>query len=181
MINAKFSQEMVSIIKDMIGNTFCSFECGDITQNEVYGNFQVNLNDFSVEFLNEAQEIPFYDLIEEVSFFTCKRKKVNDTFVPYCAEPVRKYEINEKVLSVEIVNDCVSVNEGEYEISFDMAIIIKTNRHIYTFSRGWFFSETITISVDKEFDRIYPIEKVIEDWSDSGENRAIVKRTVTML
>ena len=181
MINARFSEEMLSAMKDMPGNVFCSFECGNIIKNETYGNFQINLDDFSLEFLNEVHEIPFYDSTEDVSFFTCKKKLMNRKFSPYCAEPAREYVINEKILSVEIVSDFISVNNGEYEIIFDMAIIIQTNQHKYIFSRGWFFGETITISVDKSFNDIYPIEKVIEDWADSGENEVIVKRTVERL
>ena len=62
-----------------------------------------------------------------------------------------------------------------------MAVIIETENHKYIFSRGWFFSETIDISVDEEFDNIYPISKVVEDWADEGENKVNVVRTIKKL
>ena len=102
-------------------------------------------------------------------------------FKPYCEEKSEKHTINENVISVSIIEDSVSVNDGEYDIAFDMAVVIKTDKHSYMFSRGWFFSETIDISVDKEFNEIYPINRVVKDWSEDGENKVDVSRNVRKL
>lgn len=177
MIKAKFSSEMLKIIKSMVGKVFCSYECGNMVPDEAYGNLQINLDDFAIEILNEVKELPFYDSTEDISYFTCEKKSLNESFKPYCEEPSEKHLINENILSVYIIEDSISINGGEYDINFDMAIIIETNKHKYVFSRGWFFSETIDIAVDKEFDDIYPISRVVEDWSDDGENKVNVIRT----
>lgn len=181
MVEAKFSSEMIGFIKGMVGSVFCSYECGSMVPNEAYGNLQINLDKFSVELLNEVKELPFYDSTEDISCFTCKRKSLSESFQPYCEEPSEKHFINENVLSVYIVDDSISINGGEYDIDFDMAIIIETDKHKYIFSRGWFFGETIDISIDKEFDDIYPINKVVEDWSDEGDDRVTVVRNVRKL
>ena len=177
MIKAKFSSEMLKILKGMVGKDLCSYECGNMVPNEAYGNLRINLNDFAIEILNEVNELPFYDSTEDISYFTCQKKSLRKSFKPYCEEPSEKHLINENVLSVHIIEDNISINDGEYDISFDMAIIIETNKHKYVFSRGWFFSETIDISVDKEFDDVYPISRVVEDWSDEGDNKVNVIRT----
>ena len=176
MVKAKFSNEMLEYIKKMVGHTLCSYEYGKMVQNEAYGNLQINLDSFAIEILNEVKELPFFDSTEDISYFTCEKKSLSEPFKPYCEEPCKKHLIDEKVLSVYIVEDSISINDGEYDITFDMAIIIETCNHKYIFSRDWFFSETISISLDEEFDNIYPISNVIEDWSDEGENKVEVKR-----
>ena len=181
MIRAKFTDEMIEIIRSMIGRCFCTYECGNMVSNEAYGNLQINLDDFAIEFLNEIKELPFFDSTEDISFFTCEKKSLSKKFKPYCEEPTTRHLINENILSVYIVEDCISINGGEYDINFDMAVIIETENHKYIFSRGWFFSETIDISVDEEFDDIYSISKVVEDWADEGENKVNVVRTIKKL
>lgn len=181
IVKAKFSSEMLKNIKDMVGKVFFSYECGNMVLDEVYGNIQINLDNFSIEILNETNEMPFYDLMEDISYFTCKKKSLNKSFRPYCGEKSEKHMINDTIMAVYIVDDNISINNGEYDIDFDMAIIIETSKHKYTFSRGWFFSETINISVDKEFDEVYPISKVVEDWSDEGYNQVKVIRNINLL
>ena len=139
MVEAKFSSEMIEIIKSMVGNVFRSYECGNMVPNEAYGNQQINLDKFLVEFLNEVKELPFYDSTEDISQFTCKKKSLSESFRPYCEESNEKHLINENVLSVYIIDDSISINDGEYNIDFDMAIIIETDKHKHIFSRGWFF------------------------------------------
>ena len=62
-----------------------------------------------------------------------------------------------------------------------MALIVKTDTHKYIFSREWYFSENIIISCDKEFNDIYPISMVEESWSDDGENKVTINRTMKEL
>jgi len=181
MVTAKFTDEMIKIITSMIGKVFCSYECGNTFDNQTYCNFQINLEDSSIEFMNEVKDFPFYDSSEELSTFSCKKLPLNTLFKPYCGEPSKKHLINEEITSVSIVNDEITINNDEYSISFDMAIIIDTTSHKYTFSRGWFFGEEIDISKDLDFNDVYPIHNVIEDWSEDGENDVKVIRTKKVL
>ena len=179
MVTARISDEMAEMLKTVVGDAFCSYECGVAEFGETYGNLRMNFGKSAVELSNLVRELPFYDGKEDISCFACKR--ADEPFEPYCEEPGETYAVNEKVVSVHLVCDEISINDGAYEIAFDMAVIIGTERHAYTFSRGWFFSETIRISVDREFDEIYPIERVIGDWSDEGENQVRVRRSVRKL
>ena len=39
MIIAKFSKDMIKILKDMIGHSFCSYVCGNTIAGEAYDTF----------------------------------------------------------------------------------------------------------------------------------------------
>ncbi len=180
MNKAKFTNEMIEIIKTIKGKTFCSYDCAKFL-DEAYGNIRINLNDFSIEFLNETKETHFWDSFEDISCFSCKKVDINSTFKPYCDEDFQNYSINEKIQQIQIISDTISINNKEYEISFDMAVIINTEKHNYIFSRGWFFGEVISINVDKNYDEIYPVKQVIDDWDDDGKNNVAVSRCVKVL
>ena len=45
------------------------------------------------------------------------------------------------------------------------------------FSRDIWFSEVITINENDDYDAVYSIDKVVEAWSDDGENKVKVIRT----
>ena len=53
-----------------------------------------------------------------------------------------------------------------YEITFDMALVITTSAHKYIISRGWQFDEILDGHVDRELNDIYPVEKVVEEWNN---------------
>ena len=76
---------------------------------------------------------------EEISMFSCAVKSEEELFQPYCEEPYETFVVNERIEKISIINDQISVNDGEYDISFDMAVVIETEKHRYMFSRGWFF------------------------------------------
>ena len=78
---------------------------------------------------------------------------------------------------IEIINDVIEVNDGEYEISFDRAIIFRTDKKDIMFSRDIWFSEVITINENDDYDAVYSIDQVVEAWSDEGENKVNVVRT----
>ena len=69
------------------------------------------------------------------------------------------------------------LNDGEYEISFDRAIIFRTDKKDIMFSRDIWFSEVITINENDDYDAVYSIDQVVEAWSDEGENKVNVIRT----
>ena len=89
--------------------------------------------------------------------------------------------IDEKIQSVEVVNDEIKVNHGEYEISIDQALIIKTKHNVYSFYKDWMYSEVINIAVDRKCEKVYEVEKVHDEWSDHGNDYTEIKRTKKVL
>lgn len=180
MVQAKFTSEMIDCLRKLIGESFVSYD-GAIMNQTAYGNLQLNTEHFSVELRNEVHPFSLFSEVEDVSCFSCIFKRAGTIFEPFCEEPWKTVPINEKITGVSIVSDTVIVNDDEYAITFDMAVIIKTEKHQYSFSRNWFFSETINLSVDKGLDDVYPISRVIADWNDDGNRRASVQRSIVSL
>lgn len=176
MINAKLSSNMLSTLKSLIGNHLISCD-GAFNNNVAYGNIQINTDLGSVEINNAVTTLPYFDEQEDISIFTCTASQINKNFKPFCDEPYTTIPINEKIIGISIINDSIFVEQEHYAINFDMAIIIQTIGHSYVISRDWFFSETITLSIDEDFDDVYPISRVISDWNNDGEYTVSVTRT----
>ena len=64
----------------------------------------------------------------------------------------------------------------ENKVAFDMAIIIKCQTRTIIFSRGWHFSEVISVMSDTA--EVYPVANVVSDWENDGDNQVTVDRTI---
>ena len=167
---------MEEILRKIKNANFISYECGKIFDN-AYGNLRINTDIFSIELTNLQKTTPFFDAEEEVAGFGCKLVEINSEFRPYCEENFQAFKVGETINDIEIINDSISVNDADFEISFDQAIIIRTESNVIMFSRNIWFSEIITISEHDDYNSMYPISRVVEDWSDEGENIVKVIRT----
>lgn len=176
MVYAALNDNMISLLKNLKGAKFISYECAK-TYNTAYGNLRINTDKGSLELSNIEKTLPFFDIEEDIACFECKISNPNVEFKPYCIEPFGVFKIGETIESIEIINDIVNVNQGEYQISIDRAIIIKTDKGIIMFSRGIWFSEEIGICENDDYDGKYSIDEVIEVWSNQGENIVSVNRT----
>ncbi len=144
-------------------------------KSRTYGNFRINLEDYAIEFSNENKLVDFFDTNEEVAGFECGKVDLKSEYS--FAVPVDTVPIEEKVRSIEIITDEIEVDEHDYKIVFDNAIIFHLEYQTLMFSRSIWFSELIHISDNDDYDSIYPIEKVIEDWNSDGDYKVSVKRT----
>ena len=175
MVYATLSSKMVDLLRSMIGNEFLSYECA-VQNDEIYGNLRINTSGGSVEVINEVQELPFLDGCEELSFFCCCEANRESGFQPFCVEPVSIIPVSERISGIEVIRDIVCVNNGNYEIAFDMAIVIKCQTRTIIFSRSWHFSEVI--SVKSDIADVYPVESVVSDWENDGDNHVAVDRVI---
>lgn len=176
MVYATLNDDMIELLKNLKFSNLISYEGGKI-HNTVYGNLRINTDKYSVELSNIEKTMPFFDITEDVACFECKVSDPAIEFKPYCIEPFERFEIDAKINSIEIINDVIDVNNGEYEISFDRAIIFRTDKRDIMFSRDVWFSEVITISENDDYDAVYSIDEVAEVWSDEGDNKVNVIRT----
>lgn len=176
MIYVTLNNNMEEMLRNIKESKFISYECGKVFGN-AYGNLRINTDKSSVEITNLQKTTPFFDTEEEVAGFKCKMVESNSRFKPYCEEPFEAFEVGESIKDIEIVNDSICINDGEFEISFDQAIIIRTESKLIMFSRDIWFSEDITISEHDDYNSIFPISQVVDSWSDDGENKVNVIRT----
>lgn len=178
MVDARFTKEMIEILSSMKGKTFVSYECDEGHGfPRAYANFRINLNDYSIDVSNEIQGLPFFDIEEDVAIFSCKKVDSNSKYEPGVIGETRIVPIDETIESVEIITDEINVGNGEYEIVFDAALVIKTEYQTIMFSRDVWFSEVINISDNDDYDSVYPIDSVIEHWNNEGDYEVTVKRT----
>ena len=180
MVYATLSGDMIELLKQLKFSNFISYECGKIN-NTAYGNLRINTDKGSVELSNIEREIPFFDITEEVACFECKVSDPSTEFKPYCIEPFDVFKIGEKIKNIAVINDAININDGEYEISFDRAIIFRTDKKDIMFSRDIWFSEVITNNENDDSDAVYPAHEVIDAWSEQGVNKVDVIRTVREL
>ncbi len=176
MIYATLSKDMIDLLKNLKFSNMLSYECAK-THDTVYGNLRINTDKYSIELSNIEKTMPFFSANEDIACFECKISNPNVEFRPYCIEPFEVFKVGKTIQNIEIINDVINVNNGEYEISFDRAIIFRMNKGVIMFSRDIWFSEVITISENDNYDAIYPIDEVIEVWSNEGENEINVIRT----
>lgn len=184
MVKLKFTDQMKSILSEMKGKTFKSYEGvheGRDSKVYFYGNFRINLGQFSIEFTNHVEDVDFIDRKEELSCFKCEKVDKNSEFEPYLAGPHLEFMVDERIKSVSIVSDSINLNDGEYEIEIDMSIVIRTDSNTYTFTRDWYYGEDVSVYVDKEREMTYSIKNVRDDWEFCGENKVDVQRSIEEL
>ena len=177
MVYMTLTKEMEDMLKSIINSTFISYERDDFGFS-AYGNLRINTNKTSIELTNLEKVVPFIKDEEEVAGFECQIADKNTKFIPYCpGDPYCKIEVNSLIKEIEIVNDFIYVNDGEYEISFDQAIIIKTEAKTIMFSRSTWFSETISIDEHDDYDSVNPVSDERELFENEDMNKVKITRT----
>lgn len=185
MIKAKFNNLMLENLKKIKGSKLLCYLTDDMYDGNVsYGKVGLETNNGCLDVYNEETSVDWFDIDgektkEDISMFSCKERKEGEEFVPYINKTnVIRHEVDEYINSIKIVTDFVRINNEEYSIDYDIAIIIKTDSHKYTISRGWLFSEEIYISIDDDCNDIYSITDEINDWNNDGDYSVEVKRTI---
>lgn len=177
MVNATFTDEMKKTLSNMTGRQFVSYECEkDDVFSRTFGNMRINTDTFSIELTNKEHTLPFFDGTEDITCFACEEVEPENAFEPAVATETCITNVGKVITGLELINDTITVNNGEYEISFDAAIIIHMGSDVIMLSRDTWFSEIITITDNDDFDRIFSIEDVKETWSNEGDNMVTVKR-----
>lgn len=181
MIRVEFTKKMQKILSDMKEKVFLSLECDFEWENEnkgIYGNFRIYVDNYAIDFRNEVVALPFFGRIEDLSCFSCEIVRDNTPFKPFILTSVaKKYEINEKIISISLLRDEIDVNQGKEKFSFDVALIIKTEKQTYMFARDVWFSELITLEYSEDYEKVFSIKEEIESFSNEGEYDVKVSRT----
>ena len=179
MVEARFTNKMKDVLKslkgfELVGYSATEFYAGETVHD---GKVYLHVGDRTIKISNEGKQIPWFKHSElgdweEIFSFSCE-----ETF----EKRKQKMVIKESIEKVEIVTDYIKIPQKNYEISLDMAVIIATKAHRYVISRGWHFGEYLDVNLDKNFDEIYPVARVLEDWNNFGEWEVEVKRIIQEL
>lgn len=180
MICAKFSSDMLSMLKGVVGQNFLKYECAkDDVAGSTYGNIRLYFSENIIDLSNEECFCP--ELEEDVACFSCILVSDDSPFEPVVVADTETAMIGSTVLGVEIVEDKITINNGETVIVFDSALVLKTDAGDYIFARMEWFSEVILIAHNKSYDTLFPVKKVMESWENDGENRVAVMRSRNQL
>ncbi len=180
MVYATLTDEMVKMLSDLKGSEFISYEC-EKAFNQAYGYLRINAGAGSVEVTNLLEVMPYFGTVEEIARFACIKSDPLEEFEPNLIASFKKYEVNSKITGIDIVSDEINVNNGEYEIKFDQAIIIRTEKGVIMFAKEIWWSEEITICSHDDYNSVYPVSSAEYDLSSYGEDPIEVKRTVRSL
>ena len=162
MKNIGFDKDMIKMLKNQIGrNIDCIMYEGSSGNNTSFGDLAVKIEDVLVEISNH-EDMDGWDEEYDSSHFACE---VIDEYIP-CVNhaELKTIEINEMIKNINIIYD--EIQNDYYNFNYDMGLEIITENHKYLISRDYYYSEILTISIDKDLDDIYPVSKVIDDWKD---------------
>ena len=187
MVEITFTSEMRKVLAKMKGKTFKSYEgyfpggWGTVIADAMrinLGSFAIDLRCFDRRVEN-WQEVDGYD---PPTCLTCSESPMGEPL--NCnAEKATARLVGERITGVEIVSDRIE-STGKTAAVIDVALVIRTRRTVYTFSRGVWFDLNIYPRVGDEIDIPYTVEECAEDWAegtDENETPARVKRTVIAL
>lgn len=179
MIEARFTSEMRDILKEVIGVELIGYSASAIYAGETVhdGEIYFHFSDRTIKIFNETRKISWFkhkDLsdVEDIFSFSCTET---------IEEAKQKKLVQERIEKIEIITDYIKIPKKNYDIALDMALIIVTSGHRYMISRGWQFGEYLDINIDKNYDEIYSVEQVIEDWNNFGEWEVAVVRGIQQL
>ncbi len=180
MVYATLTDEMVKMLSDLKDSKFISYECDEV-YGVIYGNARINTSRYAVEITNYAETMPFFNDTEEIAKFSCLKSNSAEKFDPATVAIPKTFIINSKITGIDIVSDEINVNNGEYEIKFDQAIIIRTEKGAIMFAKEIWWSENIKIVRHDDYNSVYPVSSAEYDLSSYGEDPIEVKRTVRSL
>ncbi len=170
MKNVGFNEEMIKILENQINKKIeCIIYEDSSGDNMCFGNLAIKIDGKLIEISN-YEDMEGWDEEYESAHFACKYV---DDYIP-CVNNVETKIINidEIIQEINIIYD--EIDDEFHKFNYDMAIEILTEQHKYVISRGYYYSEIMTISVDKEMDEIYPVSQVIEDWQDEDSSVKII-------
>ena len=160
---------------ELVGYSATEFYAGKTVHD---GKVYLHVGDSTIKISNEEKQITWFknkDLSDRENIFCFHCEKFG------CVQKVDTVLIQEKIENIELVTDYIKIPQKEYEIALDMALIIVTGMRRYVISRGWYFEECLDINVDKNYDDIYSINQVVEEWDNYGEWKVDVKRVIEEL
>ena len=182
MINAILTDKMKQILLNAKSNRFISYEYG---KNDVlpraFGNIRINFDTFSIDLTNEEHSLSFFGKNEDITHFACEKVNPNTPFEPATVTETKITTVNKLITDIELITDTINVNNGEYQITFDVAIVFRMKNDIIMFARDTWFSELITIADNDDYDQVFSIDDVKEAWSNDGEYQVDVQRVRTKL
>ena len=176
MVKAILNDEMIQALSGLKGGILENIE-GTFDNDEVFGNVRINTSQGCIDLECTPKTERYFDTEEDLCYFSCLLADKEQKFNPYIKRKAKKKIIKEKIENINLIRATIELPKNNYAIEIDQAIEIKMPKNTILFIIQGCFTENIQIAMNEVLDDIYPISKVIEFWSEDGE-QAIVKRIV---
>ena len=188
MVEITFTSEMREVLAKMKGKMFKSFEgyfpggWGTV----IADTMRINLSSFAVDlrcFDREVENWREVDGYDPPTCLACSESPIDEPLGRNSTGGITARLVGERITGVEVVSDKIE-SAGKLVATIDVAIVVRTKRAAYTFSRGTWFDLNIYPRIGDEIDIPYTVEECAEDWaegSDENETPAQVSRTVVAL
>ena len=179
----QFDENMIGMLKGIVGKRFLSVETDDSMEGQSYCVARLNFGGTSILLKNEEEiamfeneDVPY----EEAAKFSCSISDTAHPFMPgLVGAGIKKFDVCELVESVDIVADKITCVEQGIDIIMDIAVIVSTQNHAYIFSKShvW-FDEVIYENVDKSIDEICSLLSDLSLWNNDGQLSVSIERSV---
>lgn len=185
-VNAGFTDDMLKILSSMKGKTLKSISGVFFRSlDESFDDMRLTLGQFAIDVSCKSHVEPLISyenkiIYEDVSYFSCFKKKLTDVYAPSINNKAVSFIINELVSEVVLVRDDINVNNGEHYL-IDRAFIIKTTDKAYTFSRKEIIDESIYYSSSDKIEGFQTVKDVKNSWDGEGRYSVDVNRQFLFL
>ena len=170
------------MLAEMRGKTLKSYECYKPDGfNVTDGNFRLNLGRFAVDATCDLHALDGETAgFDEMAWFSCERVDLKSEFRPTVVAEPRQYMVNEVITSMELVRDHADYSDGRFVFDMDVAVVIRTKHHTFSFARGIWFADDISIEVQGPGctpGNLYPVNEL---WPN-GDMTVDVRRETLVL
>ena len=181
-IYAGFDSGMFGVLAEMKGKTFKSYECTSLYPGGyTIGSLRINLGRFAVDVTCDYHPLDGDPAgFDEMTWFSCKRADLKSDFQPGVLEEPRQYLVDEVVTGVEVVRDRVDHEHGAVIVVADVALVIRTKYHTFTFSRDLWFDDTIAVCISDPGSEPQGITPADELWFDDERDAVAVRETIVL-
>ena len=188
IIDAKFRKDELNILKGLKGKVFESYQHGAFFRisNFSYGKIRLVFQDKAVEITNYLVPIFYDNENDDIAMFRCMEVAKNSPYDSGIDEEMLETIVEETVKNVTVNEDIISIYDpktGEQWFSFEYhnAVIIETDKNIYTFYNFSKYNETVCYSHNEEFENVFSLKNQKHNWSNPGINKVVVKRNKILL
>lgn len=185
-VNAGFTDDMLKILSSMKGKTLKSISGVFFRSlDESFDDMRLTLGQFAIDVSCKSHVEPLISyenkiIYEDVSYFSCFKKKLTDVYAPSINNKAVSFIINGLVSEVVLVRDDINVSNGEHYL-IDRAFIIKTTDKAYTFSRKEIIDESIYYSSSDKIEGFQTVKDVKNSWDGEGRYSVDVNRQFLFL
>ena len=182
-INANFSKEELQLLKELKGKEFKSYQHGDFLsiRNMSYGKIRLVFQDKAIEITNDLVPVYYDNENDDVGMFRCMEVQKDSPYDSGIEEETIETIVNETVKEVSVNEDIITISDpktgsGCFCFVYDNAVIIETDKNLYTFYSYSQYNDSVSYSHNEKFEQLFSVKDQKRNWSSPGINKVVIER-----